>query len=69
MFYATGIPGRARFAGATASSPKPEPEMEKQALRNQAEALQRELEAIKKRLSELETGPAAQRHDHSHCVR
>ncbi len=33
---------------------KPDPEIEKQILRNQAEALQAELDSIKKRLSELE---------------
>lgn len=60
MFYATGVPGWARFGGSAAPYPKPEPEMEKQALRDQAEALQEELEAVKKRLSELETAPAAQ---------
>ena len=35
---------------------KPDPDLEKQALKGQAEALQSELEFIKKRLSELETG-------------
>jgi hypothetical protein len=39
---------------------KPDPEMEKQALKNEAEALQSELDFIKKRLSEIETGTAAQ---------
>jgi hypothetical protein len=34
---------------------KPDPEMEKQVLKTQAENLQAELDAIKKRLSEIET--------------
>jgi hypothetical protein len=66
MFYATGLPGWARFGGIAApygySGPyqKPDPEMEKQALNSQAEALQEELDFIKKRLSEIETGTAAE---------
>jgi prefoldin subunit 5 len=42
--YATPMPNQ-----------KPDPEMEKQALKNQAEALQSELNFIKKRLAEIET--------------
>jgi hypothetical protein len=38
---------------------KPDPQMEKQALRNQAEALQAELDFIKKRLAEMESAAAA----------
>lgn len=62
MFYATGLPGWMRFGGYAApyGSPtpfqKPDPELEKQALKNQAEALQSELDSIKKRLGEMETG-------------
>lgn len=61
MFYATGSPGWARFGGAAypAAYPKPDPEWEKQALKSQAEALQAEMEEIKKRLSELEVAPEA----------
>jgi hypothetical protein len=65
MFYATGLPGWARFGGYAAPygypapSQKPDPEMEKQALKSQAEALQSELDFIKKRLSEIETETAA----------
>lgn len=59
-FYATGLPGWMRFGGYAAPYPKPDPEMEKQALKNQAEALQSELEFTKKRLSEIETGTAAE---------
>lgn len=61
MFYATGLPGWARFGGAAypAAYPKPDPEWEKQALKSQAEALQAEMEEIKKRLSEIEAAPEA----------
>jgi hypothetical protein len=60
MFYATGLPGWARFGGYAAPVQKPDPEMEKQELKNQAEALQSELDFIRKRLSEIETGTAAE---------
>ncbi len=65
MFFATGHPGWARFGGyATpygyaAPFQAPNPELEKQALKGQAEALQEELELVRKRLDELETGAAA----------
>jgi len=62
MFYATGVPGWQRFGGYAApyGFPPPyvaqsDPAMEKQALKNHADALQSELEAIKKRLSDIET--------------
>jgi hypothetical protein len=61
MFFATGLPGWMRFGGHAApygypaSYRKPTPEMEKQALKNQAEVLQSELDFIKKRLDEIET--------------
>ena len=58
MFYATGLPGWARFGGYAAPYQPPDPEAEKQALNSQAEALQSELDLIKKRLSEIETGAA-----------
>ena len=66
MFYATGLPGWARFGGyaapygSPAPYPPPDPEAEKQALKSQADALQSELDLIKKRLSEIETGTAAE---------
>jgi hypothetical protein len=60
MFYATGLPGSVRFGGYAAPSQKPDPEMEKQALKVQAEDLQSELDLIRKRLSEIETGAAAE---------
>jgi hypothetical protein len=47
-----------RFGGYGAPYPQPDPELEKQELKGQAEALQSELNAIKKRLSEIETGAA-----------
>ena len=58
-FYATGLPGWMRFGGCgypgfAASALKPAPEMEKQALKFQADALEAELELIKQRLGELE---------------
>jgi hypothetical protein len=62
MFYATGLPGWQRFGGYAAplgcAMPyqKIDSETEKQALKSQAEALQSELDFIKKRLSEIETG-------------
>jgi hypothetical protein len=62
MFYATGLPGWMRFGGYAAPygypSPyqAPDPEMEKQALKNQAAALQSEMESIKKRLADIEAG-------------
>lgn len=66
VFYATGQPGWARFGGYAAPfgyAPRysqADPEMEKQALRNQAEALQSELDFIKKRLSEVEGATPAE---------
>lgn len=60
MYFATGLPGWARFGAYPQPNPQVDPETEKQALKNQAEALQLELDFIKKRLSEIETGPAAE---------
>lgn len=66
MFYATGLPGWMRFGGygAPYGYPTPyqqaNPEMEKQALKQQAEDLQSELDSIKKRLDEIESGTAAE---------
>ena len=59
-FYATALPGWMRFGEYAAPPQQSGPEMEKQALENQAATLQSELDAIKKRLSEIETGNAAQ---------
>jgi hypothetical protein len=60
MFYATGLPGWQRFGEYAAAFQKPDPEMEKQALNNEAAALQTELNAVKKRLDEIETKKASE---------
>jgi hypothetical protein len=59
-FFATGLPGWMPFGGYAAPYQKPDPELEKQALKNQAEALQSELDLIKKRLDELEAGASSE---------
>lgn len=53
-FYATGQPGWMRFTGPDMPMQAPNPEMEKQVLKNQAEALQAELTAVQERLANLE---------------
>jgi hypothetical protein len=66
MFYATGLPGWMRYGGYgapygyPAPYQRPDPEMEKQALRNQADYLQSELDAIRRRLDEIEREVAQQ---------
>lgn len=60
MFYATGLedprrggqPGWMGYGGYAA--PVADPELEKQALKNQAAAMQNELDVIRKRLEEME---------------
>ncbi|MBN1893652.1 DUF5320 domain-containing protein [bacterium] len=62
-FNATGMPGWMRFgASPVGTTPffKPDAETEKQALKSQAEALQNELDFIRKRLEEIETGKDAE---------
>lgn len=54
MYYATGQPGWMRYGGYGAPIGDPDPEIEKQALKNQADAMQNELDAIRKRLEEIE---------------
>ncbi len=54
-FHATGFPGWMRFGGYAAPYQMPDAETEKQALKSQAEDMQAELDAVKKRLAELET--------------
>jgi len=54
MFYATGLPGWMRAGGYAAPYQNPDPDMEKQDLKSHAEALQSELDSIKKRLGEME---------------
>lgn len=63
-YYAGGFPGRGWF-GAFAAPNRypgpvrtPDPELEKHALRGQADALQSELDSINQRLGELETEKA-----------
>jgi len=66
MFYATGQPGWMRFGGYGAPYGYPAPhqnvsqETEMQALRSRADALQAELDFIKKRLSEIEPKTTAE---------
>jgi hypothetical protein len=60
MFYATGLPGYMRWGNNAASYQEPDPELEKQILKNQVDALKSELEIIKKRLEDKESGTAAQ---------
>lgn len=61
-YYATGLPGWMRYgAYGFPASPPPDPEFEKRSLADEAEALQAELEAIRRRLSELETEAAEER--------
>lgn len=52
-FFATGVPGRAQFGSFVAPFQQTDPETEIQVLKNQAEYLQSEMDAIKKRLDEL----------------
>lgn len=64
MYYATGLPGWARWGGwrpswsYVAPHPTPygeaDPELEKQVLKNQVSALESTLDRLKKRLSDLE---------------
>ncbi len=56
-FYATGMPGGVRFGGGTGSPATAGPEVEKQALQEQARMLQEQLNAILQRIETLETGP------------
>lgn len=59
MYYATGQPGWMRSVPYAAPYQAPDPEMEKQALRNQSEALQSQLNMIKQRLDEIDGGTPA----------
>jgi len=58
-FYATGLPGWMRLGGYAGQYSQPDPDLEKQALRNQADVLQNELDSIRKRLEEIETAADA----------
>jgi len=59
-FYATGMPGWMRSGGYPAANQATDPEMEKRVLKNQADALQSELDSVKNRLSEIETETRAE---------
>lgn len=61
MFYATGLPGWMRFGGVAMPHPQLVPQMEQQSLKNQAEILQSELDAIGIRLSEMEKATATEK--------
>lgn len=54
MFYATGQPGWMRFGAAAAPVANADPALEKQALKNQADYLQGELDLIRKQLEEID---------------
>ena len=60
MFYATGLPGWAGHGGygVPPAYPgpygEPDPEIQKEALKHRANALQAELDQVKKRLSDLD---------------
>ena len=58
MFCATGQPGWMRFGVTATPVANSDPEMEKQALKNQANYLQSELDSIRKRLDEVEKDSA-----------
>jgi hypothetical protein len=66
MFYATGQPGWMRFGGYAApygyaaSYQPPDPEGEKKFLKGQVDVLQAEMDAVRKRLADLESGTAEQ---------
>jgi len=49
-----------RYGGSAMPQQKSDPEIEKQALKRQAEALQSELDGIKKRLNEVLNGAAVE---------
>ena len=59
-FYATGRPGWMRFGAFDDVYQPSAPEVEKQILQNQVQALQSELDIIQKRLSELQVKDAAE---------
>jgi hypothetical protein len=54
-YYATGGPGFMRYGGYVAPYGPADAGLEKQALKNQADALEAQLEAVKQRLSEIES--------------
>jgi hypothetical protein len=58
-FSAAGRPAWARFGAWGAAWANPDPETERQALRNQADTLEAELNRIRERLAEMETKTTA----------
>ena len=59
-YYATGLPGWMRFGGWAAPEIEPDPELEKRALKNQAEALQAQLQLLNERLRKIESEASAE---------
>jgi len=59
-FFASGLSGWMRPAGYAAPYRKPDPEVEKQMLKNEVDVLGSELDYIKKRLDELESGKTSE---------
>ena len=55
-FHATGLPRWMRGNDTPTPEQKPDPQAEKQALRSQVEALEAEMDFIKRRLGEIEKG-------------
>ena len=55
-FHATGVPGWMGYGGYAAPYQAPDADTEKQMLKSEAKAVRAELEAIDKRLAELEAG-------------
>ncbi len=59
-FFGAGLPAWQRFAGGGASFEGPDPDLEKRSLKVQADAMQSELDRIKKRLQEMDAGSASE---------
>lgn len=55
-FYATGLPHWMRGSAA----PQPDPDVERQVLRNQTQALQEQLDSVQRRLAEIDAGTERQ---------
>lgn len=56
IYYATGLPHSARSFGYAARYQEPDPEIEKRELKNEARILKSEMDAIQKRLEEIDAG-------------
>jgi hypothetical protein len=57
-FFATGLPAWSRIRAYSSPYQGADPEFEKQVLKNQADALESELEFVKKRLAEFDRSAA-----------